>query len=58
MAKSNKERSALRDKRNRENGLYKAGAWIPISRKDEFLALVKVWMREHEAQAMTDCNHG
>ena len=56
MAKSNKERSALRDKRNRENGLCKAGAWIPASRKDEFLALVKVWMREHEAQASEYCN--
>ena len=57
MAKSNKERSALRDKRNRENGLHKACAWIPASRKDEFLDLVKVWMREHEAQAHEYCNH-
>lgn len=49
MAKSNKERSAERDRRNREAGLYKAGAWIPLSKKDEFLALVKLWMDEHNA---------
>ena len=57
MAKSNKERSASRDKRNREAGLYKAGAWIPLGKKEEFLALVKLWMAEHEAVIKEDCNH-
>lgn len=57
MSKSNRERSAARDKRNRENGLYKAGAWIPISRKEEFLALVKLWIVEHEANLKEVCNH-
>ena len=57
MAKSNTERSADRDKRNRDAGLYRTNAWMPASRKLEFLAMVKLWMDEHVAAMKEDCNH-
>lgn len=57
MAKSSKERSADRDIRNRKNGLYRTNAWIPASRKDEFLAIVSKWMSEHKTNIEESCNH-
>jgi hypothetical protein len=55
MAKSIKERDNDRNERNKKAGLTKITAWIPASKRDEFLQLAAAWIAEHKAKLEKDC---
>jgi hypothetical protein len=55
MAKSANERNKARTERNKEAGLHKVTAWIPASKRDEFLQLAAAWIAEHKAKLEKDC---
>ena len=55
MAKSVKERSAARDERNKKAGLMKVTAWIPASKRNEFLQIAAQWIAEHKAKLEKVC---
>lgn len=55
MAKSVNERNAARVERNKKAGLHKVTAWIPASKRDEFLQLAAAWIAEHKAKSEKAC---
>lgn len=55
MAKSIKERDNDRNERNKKAGLAKITAWIPASKRDEFLQLAARLVAEHKAESSKDC---
>lgn len=55
MAKSVNERNKARTERNKNAGLHKVTAWIPASKRDEFLQLAAAWIAEHKAKSEKVC---
>lgn len=55
MAKSIKERDNDRNERNKKAGLTKITAWIPASKRDEFLQLAARLVAEHKAELEKGC---
>ena len=55
MAKSIKERDNDRNERNKKAGLNKITAWIPASKRDEFLQLAARLVAEHKAELEKGC---
>ena len=55
MAKSANERNKARTERNKNAGLHKVTAWIPASKRDEFLQLAAAWIAEHKAKSEKVC---
>ncbi len=55
MAKSIRERDNDRNERNKKAGLTKVTAWIPVSKRDEFLQLASRLVAEHKAESSKDC---
>lgn len=55
MAKDQNQRNRDRITRNKEAGLMKVTAWIPASKRDEFLQLAAQWIAEHKAKSEKVC---
>lgn len=55
MAKSIKDRDNDRNERNKKAGLTKITAWIPASKRDEFLQLAARLVAEHKSESSKDC---
>ena len=55
MAKDQNQRNRDRIERNKKAGLMKVTAWIPASKRDEFLQLAAQWIAEHKAKLKKVC---
>ena len=55
MAKDQNQRNRDRIERNKKAGLMKVTAWIPASKRDEFLQLAAQWIAEHKAKLEKVC---
>ena len=55
MAKDQNQRNRDRIERNKKAGLLKVTAWIPASKRDEFLQLAAQWIAEHKAKSEKFC---
>ena len=55
MAKDQNQRNRDRIERNKKAGLMKVTAWIPASKRNEFLQLAAQWIAEHKAKLEKVC---